>query len=107
MASQGVLSYYEEALTLTKSMLDAASKGAWDELVRLEQQRTRTIERIKQEDPNPVVERSATRKKQEIVAAMLKADEQIQLLTQDWMHELREVLTSLHTEQRLNRTYDP
>ena len=36
-----------------------------------------------------------------------RLDEQIQLLTQDWMHELREVLGSISTEQRLNRTYGP
>lgn len=107
MAAQGVLGEYERALRLTESMLAAATKGAWDDLVQLEQQRAETIERIKQQDRDPAYGRDAAAHKHSIITAMLKADEQIQLLTQDWMQELRHVLSSLHTEQRLNRAYRP
>jgi hypothetical protein len=38
---------------------------------------------------------------------ILRHDEQVQLLTQDWMHELREILGSVSQEHRLHRTYGP
>jgi len=35
----------------------------------------------------------------------MQSDEQIEILTRDWMRELREVLGSISAEQRLSRTY--
>ena len=35
----------------------------------------------------------------------MQCDEQIEILTQDWMRELREVLGSINAEQKLSRTY--
>lgn len=107
MSSDRVLAEYKLALSLTKSMLAAASKGEWDELVVLEQQRARQIDAIKERDPSPSPQSPDAKKKREILAAILKTDEQIQLLTQDWMLELRQVLSSVQNEQRLSRTYNP
>jgi hypothetical protein len=88
-------------------MLLAATQGNWDELVKLERQRTQHIESIKQEDPDPRPMDAQSGRKREIAMTILRTDEQIQVLTQDWMHELRQVLSSVHTEQRLNRAYEP
>ena len=46
-------------------------------------------------------------RKREVIAEMLRGDEQIQALTQDWMHELREVLGNINAEQRPSRTNGP
>jgi flagellar protein FliT len=105
--SQGVLASYERALSLTRAMLEAARKGDWDNLVRLESERGQLIERIRLDDPDPARDRAGAAQKRRIMTEMLQADEQVQLLTQDWMHELREVLGSISTEQRLTRTYGP
>jgi flagellar protein FliT len=105
--SQGVLASYERALSLTRAMLDAARKGDWDNLVRLEGERSRLIDQIRRDDPDPARDRASAAQKRRIMTEMLQADEQVQLLTQDWMHELREVLGSISTEQRLTRTYGP
>lgn len=106
MSSDRLLDEYALALSLTQSMLSAASKGDWDQLVVLEQQRTRQIAVIQERDPNPPSQAPDAKKKREILGAILQLDEQIQLLTQDWMLELRQILSSVQTEQKLSRTYD-
>ena len=105
MQRQGVLQCYERVLGLTRAMLEAAQKSAWDALVQAERERTVIIDRIKELDPDPGRDATLRERKREIIVAIMHADEQIQLLTQDWMHELREVLGSVSAEQRLNRAY--
>jgi hypothetical protein len=105
--AQAVLSCYERALSLTHAMLEAARRSDWDELVRLEGERSRVVDQIRVEDPDPARDPDLVARKRSIMTEMLRADEQVQLLTQDWMHELREVLGSISTTQRLTRTYGP
>jgi flagellar protein FliT len=102
--SQGVLSAYERALELTRGMLDAARKGDWDRLVAQEKERSIYVERIKMLDPDPMRDAKSRERKREIITEMLRGDEQIQALTQDWMHELREVLGNINALQRASRT---
>ena len=105
MNSQGVLHAYERALELTRAMLDAAQKADWDRLVQVEKERSIHIERIKALDPVPARDGNSRERKREIILEILQGDERIQSLTQDWMHELREVLGSISVEQRLTRSY--
>ncbi len=100
-----VLECYEAVLSLTGAMLDAARRGDWDALVQLERDRARSVDRLREQDPDPARDPGTHERKRRIIGEILQLDEQIQLLTQDWMHELREVLTSISTEQRLTRTY--
>jgi hypothetical protein len=102
-----VLECYERALECTRAMHAAAQKGDWDALVQHEKERAVLIDRLGREDADPAGEPASRNRKRELIAAMLQLDQQIQLLTQDWMHELREVLGSISAEQRLNRTYGP
>ena len=107
MEPLGVLECYERALELTRAMHGAAQKGDWDTLVQREKERAVLVDRLGREDADPASDVSSRGRKRELIAAMLQLDQQIQLLTQDWMHELREVLGSISAEQRLNRTYRP
>lgn len=107
METQGVVSAYERALELTHAMLDAARKGDWDRLVAQEKERSVYVERIRMLDPDPLRDAKSREHKREIIAEMLRADEQIQSLTQDWMHELREVLGAINAQQRPSRTTGP
>jgi flagellar protein FliT len=90
-----VLGLYERALSLTHAMLEAARKGNWDELVRLEAQRSQVVDQIRLDDPDPARTPALVARKRQIMTELLQADERVQLLTQDWMHELREVLGSV------------
>ena len=102
-----MLSAYERALELTHAMLDSARKGDWDRLVAQEKERSVYVERIRMLDPDPLRDAKSRERKREIIAEMLRADEQIQTLTQDWMHELREVLGNINAQQRPSRTNGP
>ncbi|MCC7549323.1 MAG: flagellar protein FliT [Burkholderiales bacterium] len=99
-----MLAAYEHALSLTRDMLTFARNGDWDNLVKFESDRSRVIDDLRTHDPSPARDGTASRKR-DIVAQILKMDEEIQLLSQDWMHELRDILNSVSTEQRLSRTY--
>lgn len=102
-----MLQRYEQALDVTRAMLEAAQKGDWDALVQRERERAALVDRLRLDDPDPGSDVAARGRKRELIEQMLRLEEQIQLLTQDWMHELREVLGSISAEQRLNRTYGP
>jgi hypothetical protein len=73
--------------------------------VQRERERSALVDRLRLEDPDPGSDAATRNRKREVIETMLRLDDQIQLLTQDWMHELREVLGSISAEQRLNRTY--
>jgi flagellar protein FliT len=105
--SQTVLGLYEQVLALTRDMLDAARRSDWDALVQRERERAQLVDRIREHDPDPARDPAGRERKRAIILEIVQGDEQIQVLTQDWMHELREVLGSLSTEQRLSRTYGP
>lgn len=99
-----MLAAYEHALSLTRDMLEFARNGDWDNLVKFESDRSRVIDELRLNDTAPARDDESNRKR-EIIAQMLRMDEEIQTLSQDWMHELRDILNSVTTEQRLSRTY--
>ena len=107
MDPQAVLGLYERVLALTRDMLDAARRSDWDGLVQRERERAGLLDQLKEHDPDPSRDAATRERKRAIILDILQGDEQIQVLSQDWMHELREVLGSISTEQRLTRTYGP
>jgi len=98
--SGAVLALYQQTLARTREMLDAARGSDWDGLVQRERERALLVERLKEHDPDPARDAATLERKREILLEIFRADEQIQTLTQDWMHELRDVLGSLGTLQR-------
>lgn len=105
MQAAELVSIWIEVLALTERMLESARKSDWDDLVRLEQERARLIEVARQEEADPVKARQHRDRKRELIQTIMARDDEIRLLTQDWMRELREILASVNTEQRLNKTY--
>ena len=96
---------YEQALQLTCAMLEAARTSDWDRLVVLEKERTVVVDQLRDKDPDPGRDLKTRVRKRQIIEEIMRYDEQVQILTQDWMRELREVLGSLSAEQKLSRTY--
>ncbi len=107
MESQTVLGLYEQVLALTRGMLDAAQCSDWDALVRLERERASLVDRITAHDPDPGRDPAGRERKRAIIREIVQTDDQIQVLTQDWMHELREVLGSIGAERQAPRNLDP
>jgi hypothetical protein len=99
------MQHYERALELTHAMLEAAQKSDWDRLVGLEKERAVLVDRLRVLDVDPARDVRARERKRHLIQDIMQCDEQIDILTQDWMRELREVLGSLSAEQKLSRTY--
>lgn len=103
MTSEGSLVAWEQALEATERMLDAARRGDWDGLVELERDRAKIVARLQAsvESQTPTVRE----RQRAIIQAMLAREEEIRVLSQDWMRELREILSSVNNSQRLGKTY--
>jgi len=99
------MQHYEKALEVTRAMLDAAQKSDWDQLVTLEKERGALVDRLRVIDGDPGGDPAVRERKRNIIQEIMTCDEQVQILTQDWMRELREVLGSISAEQKLSRTY--
>jgi hypothetical protein len=99
------MQHYERALELTHAMLEAAQKSDWDRLVGLEKERAVLVGQLRELDVDPGRDVRARERKRHLIQDIMQCDEQIDILTQDWMRELREVLGSLSAEQKLSRTY--
>jgi len=96
---------WDEVLALTDRMLDAARKSDWDGLVEFEQQRGRLLEDIRLHEADAVHAQQHRNRKRELLQVIMTRDDEIRLLTQDWMRELRDILASVNTEQRLSKSY--
>lgn len=99
------MQHYERALELTHAMLEAAQKSDWSRLVGLEKERATLVDRLRELDVDPARDTHARERKRHLIQDIMQCDEQIEILTQDWMRELREVLGSINAEQKLSRTY--
>lgn len=105
MDSSAIMQRYERALELTHAMLEAAQKSDWDRLEAEEKQRKALIDQLRVLDVSPARDPKTRQRKRELIRNIMQCDEQIEILTQDWMRELREVLGSISAEQKLARTY--
>ena len=45
-------------------------------------------------------------RKRELIESIMRRDTEVRALTEDWMHELRDILASANNSQRLSKTYD-
>lgn len=105
MTQEQIVEAYRRALALTEEMFDAAHAGDWDRLVATERDRDRLVEAIRERDADPPKSGELRQRIRDLIEQILARDEEIRSLTQDWMHELREILANTETAQRLNKTY--
>lgn len=96
---------YERALELSGAMLEAARASDWDALVDLERQRGRLLDRLKAEDREPGRDAAVRERKAELIRSILVLDAEVQSLTLDWMHELRDILGSASKARQVKRAY--
>lgn len=100
-----IMQRYARTLELTRSMLEAAQKAEWERLVALERERAVLIGQLRDLDHDAGRNVAERERKRALLREIMQLDEQIEVLTRDWMRELREVLGSINAEQRLSRTY--
>jgi flagellar protein FliT len=100
-----IIESYEAVLNLTQQMLDAARSSRWEDLVATENERSRVIDHLRKTDVGIVLEPRLRESKRELISAIMQHDAEIRILTQDWMRELRVVITSLSAQQKLHQAY--
>jgi flagellar protein FliT len=105
VSHERILIIYESALEVTERMFTAARAGDWDALVALERERDRHVEEARSLEDGQAGPAALRARKRELLQKILAREEEIRILTQDWMHELREILDSASNSQRLNRAY--
>lgn len=99
-----VIDNYQYLSTITAQMRTAAAQGEWDQLVELEQQCSRHVEAMKQQDLAPIDE-SVRKQKVALIHKILADDAAIRDQTQPWMAKLQKQIHSSRSEQRLQRAY--
>jgi flagellar protein FliT len=100
-----IIESYEAVLSLTQQMLDAARTSRWDELISTEDERSRLIDQISKTDTGTILDARLRESKRELIGAIMQHDAEIRILTQDWMRELRVVISSLSAQQKLQYIY--
>lgn len=105
LTPEHVVEAYTEALAITRKMLEAAQAGEWEALVELEQSREKIVTELIAVEGSVAGSAELRGKKRELIQAIMSCDEEIRVLTQDWMRELRHILVSVNNTEKLNKTY--
>lgn len=100
-----ILSVYTLAWVDTQKMLRAAQNEDWDNLLSLEQSRSIQVEKILQLDKGNGGNPEFMTRKAELIRSIISANEEIKLLTQQWMSKLKESLTIIGMDKRLKQAY--
>jgi len=95
---------YQSLSGITEQMRDAAVGGEWDRLIALEKECKRKVEEIKPRDciPSDPDDRA---KKMALLKKILADDADIRNRTENWMEQLKRIMQSTRSEQRLQQTY--
>ena len=99
-----VIHNYQQLSNLTSQMRAAAAQGEWDQLVELEQQCSRHVESMKQQDLAPIDE-SIRLQKVVLIHKILADDAAIRDQTAPWMAQLQRIMQSSRSEQRVKQAY--
>lgn len=86
-------------------MLVAAKAGEWEQLVEFEQSRESIVAELVTAEGSVVHTAELRAKKRELIQAIMTCDEEVRVLTQDWMLELRQILVNVSNTERLNKAY--
>lgn len=100
-----LLANYESMAHLSQQMLEAAKAEAWDQLLELEKSRN-LVEAELQRSDSGTWGKPDSLKKSQIIRAILHANDEIKMLTQNWIGGLQNNLGSLTMERRLKQAYD-
>ena len=105
MSQQSAIVIYENVAGITTQMLQAAKQQDWDELAVLEASCAEQIAQLKiEEDASPLASDVRARKLASI-KSILANDREIRNIVSPWMVRLNSLMSSLHMEGKLTRTY--
>ncbi len=103
MGALDTLQTYEALERLSHQMVSAARNLEWDLLVNLERDCRTLVDDLSRQPTN---EQNHLRR-QEIIRRILADDAEIRDLTEPWMAQSKQFLTSLKLKRKLAQAYDP
>lgn len=103
--SQEVISLYETVAVITDQMLVAARNGDWDHLVALESRCASHVESLKAGEPPAPLTGVNRERKVSIIKKILADDREIRNLTEPWMAQLSQLISSTGNERKLSQAY--
>lgn len=106
MNSGELLGCFEEMQRQSQQMLEFAKHGDWGGLIELERKRAKLLEGLRGREQGDSQGSEFQERKAALIRQILEADGETRALTEAWMRELREILHSIGTEQKLQKAYD-
>lgn len=100
-----IITTYEAILAITSKMLQAAKNSDWDELVALEQDCSRLTSWLMEQHTYEQLNEEERRKKVNLIHSILERDAEIRTITEPWMTQLQNKLTSYGQKRKLGQTY--
>jgi flagellar protein FliT len=91
--SSALLNYYEAIERASADMLDAARRGDWDEVVRLEGACAVLISQLKSVAGNGRVPSEESRLKSRIMQRILVNDAEIRNLAEPWLEDIDQMIS--------------
>ncbi len=105
MNSLELISIYENVAVLTDQMLDAAQRGNWDLLVKLEASCTLQVQDIKNNETPVMLEKEHRERKIRVIKRILDDDRKIRDLTEPWMAQLQRIMQTSAVHRKLSKAY--
>lgn len=105
MSQHNTIIIYENVAGITKQMLQAAKQQDWDELVILEASCAEQIAKLKVVEDALPLSRDVRERKLASIKSILADDREIRNIVSPWMERLTSLMSSLHMEGKLTRTY--
>lgn len=100
-----IITTYEAILAITNQMLQAAKNSNWDELVALEQDCKRLTTWLMEQHTYEQLNEEEKKKKISLIHGILERDAEIRNITEPWMTQLQDKLTSYGQKRKLGQTY--
>ena len=100
-----VITTYEAILAITDQMLQAAKNSDWDKLVALEQECKHLTNWLMEQHTYEQLSEEEKKKKVSLIHGILERDAEIRNITEPWMTQLQDKLTSYGQKRKLGQTY--
>lgn len=105
MDARSALIQYRQARDMTREMLAAAQAADWEGLVNMEIARRASLDQLTAATID--FEQPALRQEKDAcIREILDMDAQIRALTDAWMGEMRQMLTTVQSQRKIEQAYN-
>jgi flagellar protein FliT len=105
LSEKQTLDVYENVLSLTGQMLEAARLRDWEKMTQLELHCTEYVDVLKEKGSISTLNGELREKKVQLLQGILKNDRAIRDITHPWMNELSALIHTLTSQRKLELAY--